>query len=62
MKMYSVDRSWRGGIVVIADTRKEAFFMVKNIDQHIELDDENDPMLEEHDLVIGSTIEFYGDS
>lgn len=62
MKMYSVDRSWRGGIVVIAGSRKLAFSMLKNIDPHIELDDENDQALEEHDLVDGAIIEFMGDS
>lgn len=60
LKIYSMDGGWCGGIVVVATSKEKAFERIKadyvwDETRH-KIDD-----IQEHDIVEGLEIEFYGD-
>lgn len=58
LKIYSIDDSWRGGRVVVAESMEEAIPMLTALDPYHPAHPQN---VEEHEIVAGLSIVFMGD-
>lgn len=59
MKVYTLDHSYDGSVVVIAETKEQALELMKN--EHPRTDDNDFARIEEHEILCGFSFSNFGD-